>query len=126
MPDTEGGSKILLVDDEEDVRIIASQMLKAMGYSVQTASDGFEGLEQFKVDPTSFSVILLDYSMPGMDGIETMKELRKLRDDVPILFSTGFSDDQTMQEMEAMHVDGVVQKPFMISELIDAIKKVLE
>jgi two-component system cell cycle sensor histidine kinase/response regulator CckA len=125
MADTEGGSKILLVDDEEDVRIIAGQMLKAMGYKVETASDGYEGLEQFKTDPMAFSVILLDYSMPGMDGIETMKELRKLRGDVPILFSTGYSDDQTMQEMEAMNVNGVVRKPFMISELVDAITKVI-
>ena len=85
---------VLLVDDDEMVMDIGNQFLKRMGYSVRTASSGQQALEIFKQAPDRIDCLLLDFTMPGMDGLETMQQVRKIRPDARIIITSGYTRQQ--------------------------------
>ena len=84
-----GGRTVLLVDDEESVRAIGRQMLQKMGYTVVTACDGREALDRFQKAAGAVACVILDLTMPHMDGEETFRELRKLDPGVSVILSSG-------------------------------------
>ena len=77
-------NRILFVEDEADLTLIVADTLKEQGYEVVTASNGIQGLERFKSDGAD--IIVADVMMPGMDGFNMAREIRKLSPDVPLLF----------------------------------------
>jgi PAS domain S-box-containing protein len=103
---------ILVIDDEEIVRSTANAALRWQGYDVITASDGTKGLEELRAHRTAIRLVLLDLTMPGMSSEETMREIRKIAPDVPVLLSSGYSEAEALRRLEKHSLAGFLQKPY--------------
>ncbi len=115
---------ILVVDDEEMVRYVLTEKLSESGYSVTTAINGQQAVELFLDMP--FDAVLLDLKMPGMDGIETLKELRKLDPDIPVIMVTAFGDIATAVEAIKLGAYDFVEKPPQISRIMVTLRRAIE
>jgi signal transduction histidine kinase/CheY-like chemotaxis protein len=115
---------VLLVDDEEGLRVIGSALLKAMGFSVITAADGNEALEIFQIRGNTIDLVLLDLIMPGTDGREVYRKLRAISPAIPIVMSSGY---YTEAEMSVTTDDdeyaAVIQKPYKSEQLRTVLMK---
>lgn len=116
-------SKILIVDDDPDIREVLSVLLGSEGYVVDSAEDGIVALEKVKKDK-SIQCIILDVMMPGMSGVETCVEMRKLTL-APILFLTAKSQDQDKVDAYSGGGDDYLVKPFSKVELLMKVKSLL-
>jgi DNA-binding NtrC family response regulator len=115
---------ILIVDDEEHVRFAMRETLEPLGYTCEEAGSGQQALEKFA--PERFDLVLLDYRMPDGDGLFTLKEIRKLNSDVPILFVTAYgSKDLALQALREGAYD-YFTKPFDIEEVRVVVRRALE
>jgi len=119
--DWRGHGRVLLVDDEEAVRVTGSKMLRELGFEVVTANDGREAVEVFRHDP-DIAFVILDLTMPHMDGEQCFRELRQLKADVRVIMSSGFNEQEVTQKFAGKGVAGFVQKPYKLSVLQKAIK----
>jgi len=117
--------KILLADDEEDIKTTLRLFLEAKGYSVDTAYDGLDALDRVKTDKPA--LILLDIMMPLVDGIEVLKKIRSDPEtsDIKIIMLTAASTKEMIQRAEEAGSDDYIVKPFDYSTLESKIKKVL-
>ncbi|MCF6179903.1 MAG: PAS domain S-box protein [Geopsychrobacter sp.] len=122
--DWHGSGKVLLVDDEETIRGIGIEMLKELGFTTLTAEDGREALEKFKSHPDLLFVIL-DLTMPHMDGEQCFRELRQLKPDVKVIMSSGYNEQEITQKFAGKGLAGFVQKPYNLSILKQAIRQVV-
>lgn len=120
-----GSGTILLVDDEDGVRRVARQFLEIGGFDVIEASRGADAVDLFRDRPEVFQAVILDVSMPGMDGPATLAALRELRDDLPAVFMSGHSARDIARVAEGSARTGRVRKPFGITDLQNAIRDVL-
>lgn len=112
---------VLLVDDEETVQATASKMLEALGYAVTVAANGLEALELFKARP-DIDLVLMDLTMPHMDGAECFRELRKIRPDIRIIMSSGYNEQEVTQMFVGKGLAGFIQKPYRLSALREVLK----
>jgi PAS domain S-box-containing protein len=113
------GGTILVVDDEEVVRITAERILRRMGYDVLAVSDGAQGLEALRSLNDTIRLVLLDLSMPVMDGRVALREIRKIRPDVPVLLCSGFGPAEAMRQFGGtQEAAGFLQKPYTGSTLV--------
>jgi PAS domain S-box-containing protein len=103
---------ILVVDDEQLVLSVARTALERAGYEVQIATSGADAIQIVRSRIDGFSLIILDLSMPAMDGIDTLGYLRALDPDIPILLASGYSETEMRQRSEGLTVSGFIQKPF--------------
>ena len=117
---------ILLVDDEETLLLIGSALLKAMGFSVITASNGREALEMYREKTGEIDLILLDLIMPEMDGIEAYHLLREISPVIPIAICSGYNLQQTMEKIANDEKAAVIQKPYDPDQLRTILVKLLE
>jgi CheY-like chemotaxis protein len=111
-------ARVFVVDDEDFIRDLYKDMFESRGHTVFSAKDGEEAIQLIKTMPSKPDAIIMDHRMPGKDGIETTKEIRKFDPTIPVIFS---SADETVREKAIMA--GAVSfwtKPFPISMLIDA------
>jgi signal transduction histidine kinase/CheY-like chemotaxis protein len=122
-PNTPRAGLVLVVDDEEGVRNLASLVLQQAGYEAAPAADGVEGLERFRRSPGAFAAALLDLTMPRMDGLELLAKLHEARPDLPVVLMTGYSASETGSRAE---VNGTLQKPFTASALLEAIRRAVD
>jgi DNA-binding response OmpR family regulator len=120
--------RILVVDDEPAARVLAFRVFSEAGFEVSTVQSGFECLEHFRKRPHWFDLIVLDLSMPFMDGEETFKRLRALNPDVVVLLSTGFlaQAQDRIDRMVAAGLAGSIRKPHRPDELLAQVTSVLE
>lgn len=81
--------KVLVIDDEETIRTLASKILERAGHSVITAHCGEEGVELIRRNPSMIDAVILDWTMPGLSGLDTLREIRKLSDTIPCVLSSG-------------------------------------
>jgi two-component system cell cycle sensor histidine kinase/response regulator CckA len=116
---------ILVVDDEEAVRNVVEQMLRLDGHRVLTAGDGREALAQLASHREEIDCVLLDLTMPNMDGREAFAALRQIRPGLRVLLSSGYDAQEVLQDFAGQRPDGFVQKPFQIQELLDAVRRVV-
>ncbi len=123
--DIRGYGNILVVDDEELVRNLAKFTLDRCGYTTELAADGREGVDLFARDPNHFSAVILDLAMPVMGGEEAVMRLRAIRPDVPILLSSGFSEEEAVRRFADKGVSGFLQKPYTATALARKLKHVL-
>jgi CheY-like chemotaxis protein len=122
--DWQGGSgTVLLVDDEESVRQIGSALLKKLGYTSITANDGREALAIFKENP-DIAFVILDLTMPHMDGEECFRELRQLQPDVKVIISSGYNEQEVTQKFVGRGLAGFIQKPYKLSVLKETIRAI--
>gem|GEM_PF-945901 len=119
-----GSGTILVVDDEEFIRILATEVLTLGGYTVETAADGAEALEMLGKNPEKYTAVLLDLTMPGMDGTEAFAGIRRIAPALPIIISSGYSESNTSSEALAGRA-GFLQKPYAGDELLDCVNGVI-
>jgi two-component system cell cycle sensor histidine kinase/response regulator CckA len=121
--DWSGGGRILLVEDEDTVRAVAERALTRQGYTVVTAADGDEGLEAVKLDG-GFDLVVSDVVMPSMDGPAMAKEIRKLAPQMPVLFMSGYAEEQLRREID---IEGMyfIPKPFSVQQIAAKVGQVL-
>lgn len=111
-------ARLLLVDDEPAVRAVLADVLESAGYGVLLARDGQEALDVFREQPDSIDCVLLDLSMPKLGGDEVFHELRKLRPDVRVILSSGFSEQEMLDRFQGAGLAGVLQKPARMHVLL--------
>ncbi len=117
------GKTVLLVDDEETVRTVGQRMLEVLGLEVITAEDGREALELFKQDPDRFDCMVLDHTMPHMDGEETFREMRRVRGDIRVLLSSGYNEQDLVARINSKGLAGFIQKPYQTADIEQALVK---
>ncbi len=120
-----GTEKILLVDDEDAVLDIVETILIRLGYKVEKRQNGLEALELFKNVPNRFDLVITDMSMPKMTGLQLAKQLLSIRQDIPIILCTGFSELISDSQARSMGIKAMLLKPVLKNELSDAIRKAL-
>jgi PAS domain S-box-containing protein len=112
------GENVLVVDDEESVRLILRSTLESFGYHAVCAADGSEAVGLFRSAPALFNMAIVDMQMPGLDGGKTIVALRHLRPDLPIVGSSGLATSQNREEAAAHGVRHFLDKPFSVEVLI--------
>lgn len=120
-----GKGTVLLIDDEEMVREIGSEMLRELGLQVVTAEDGRDALQVFK-SRDDIDFVILDLTMPHVDGEQCFRELRELKPDVKVIISSGFNQQQVTEKFLDRGLAGFIQKPYRFSALKEQIKGILE
>jgi DNA-binding response OmpR family regulator len=120
--------RILVVDDDPAARVLSNRVLSEAGFEVVTVQSGFECLEKFRKQPRWFDLILLDLSMPFMDGEETFRRLRAINPNIVVLLSTGFlaQAQERIDRMLAAGMAGSIRKPHRPDELLARVHAVLE
>ena len=118
-----GYGNVLVVDDEELVRKMARFTLERYGYVVDVASDGREGLAAFAARPDEFAAVLLDLTMPGMTGEEVLRRIREIRQDLPVVLSSGYTESEAVKRFENLGLAGFLQKPYTATALAKRIKQ---
>ena len=121
-----GEGTVLVVDDEAPVRCIARRMMEAMGFTVLTAADGRECVQIFRSEGERIRLVLLDMTMPHLDGKETFRELRRLQDNVKVILSSGYSEHTITSQFAGKGLSGYIQKPYRLEDLAEILRKVLE
>ena len=116
-----GSGTVLLVDDEETVRGIGKEMLQALGFTAITANDGRDAVEIFKANP-DITLVVLDLTMPRMDGEQCFRELRQLKHDVKVIMSSGYNEQEVTQKFVGKGLAGFIQKPYKLSVLKETIR----
>lgn len=117
---------LLLVDDEEMGLMLVKRLLCDAGFHVITAQSGFECLDIFRRGPHNFDLVLLDFTMPFMDGEETFGRLREIRPDVPIVLCAGFVEHEKLERMLHAGLSGFLRKPFAPEEIATHVRSLLE
>jgi signal transduction histidine kinase len=117
--------RILLVDDEEFVRGVATEMLDHLGYDVVVAEGGEEALEVFGREGDTIDLVLLDVNMPGLNGPETFLRLRELRPDVRVLLSSGYGEIESSEPFESDALAGFIAKPYQMADLRETLRGIL-
>ena len=123
--DWHGSGVILLVDDEDIVRTVCKRMLEKIGFTLLIAKDGQEAVELFKKSSEHVVCILLDLMLPDFDGEEIFLMLRLIKDDIPIIVSSGFSEKEITERFAKKGLNGFIQKPYTIEMLRGKIRQVL-
>src|SRR5205823_96922 len=121
-----GAGRILVVDDEDLVRGLADAVLKRGGYEVLLASCGEEALTIFRERHAVIDLVLLDYSMPRMTGLDVMREMLLIDPRVRVIFSSGFTRDSDASQLLATGARAFVPKPYRPDDLIRAVRAILE
>jgi CheY-like chemotaxis protein len=125
-PGWTGHGLLLVVDDEEPIRIMASMVLRRAGFEVLTASHGQEGVEALRFHSRDLSAVLLDISMPVMSGGEALPALRRIRPGIPVILTSGFEGEEHLQDLLAEPRTYFLQKPYAAADLLALIRDALE
>jgi signal transduction histidine kinase/DNA-binding response OmpR family regulator len=115
-PAWRGKGTVLLVDDEETVRGIGTEMLKELGFTPVTAEDGREALRVFR-DIPGIAFVIMDLTMPHLDGEQCYRELRQLAPGVKVIMTSGYNEHEVTQKFVGKGLAGFIQKPYNISQL---------
>ena len=121
-----GTERILFVDDEKALVDIGVQLLEHLGYRVTARTSSIEALEAFRHQPEKFDLVITDQTMPNMTGEMLTRELLHIRPDIPILLCTGYSELLSEAQAKALGVRRLIMKPFVIREMSEAIRQVLD
>jgi PAS domain S-box-containing protein len=116
---------VLLVDDEEDVRAVTAHMLERLGCSVLQASDGREGVDVYRTRVQTIDAVLLDLTLPRLNGEQAFSEIRTIRPDARVILMSGYNDEQTMRRLTERGVAAFLRKPFSVADLRSTIGKAL-
>jgi DNA-binding response OmpR family regulator len=118
-------ARILVIDDESNIRMMLRLALEHVGHRVDTASDGYEGLERFGPNGTDWDLVLLDQRMPGLEGLEVLKEIRERQPEARVVMITAFGTIDLATEAMAAGATDFLRKPFTIEVLRGAVAAAL-
>jgi signal transduction histidine kinase/CheY-like chemotaxis protein len=121
-----GSGRVLIVDDEEVVRKIGSQMVHLLGFDPITAVDGVDGVEVFRKHAAAVVLVLLDLTMPRMSGEEALHHMRLIRPDVRVLIVSGYDEQETLRRFSGQPFSGFLQKPYRMAALKEKMRGALE
>jgi PAS domain S-box-containing protein len=120
------GERILYLDDEESLVILAKRLLERMGYQVAGFNDSAQALAAFRTAPGDFDLVLTDLSMPGMSGMEVSRRMLEIRPDIPVLLATGYVRTEDVEQARSIGIREVIWKPQTIGEMGDLLAQQLE
>jgi PAS domain S-box-containing protein len=121
-----GTERILLVDDEEAIAELGEKTLERLGYKVSVFTSSAEALEYFKSRPDDFDLVITDYTMPQMTGVTLSKKLLEIRPGLPIIITTGFSHQLTVEKAQSIGIKRMVMKPLLGTQMSRVIREVLQ
>jgi two-component system, cell cycle sensor histidine kinase and response regulator CckA len=121
-----GSESILLVDDEEAIVDVASQMLRGLGYKVVTETVSRSALWAYLKDPFAFDLVISDQTMPGMKGTKLFQKIQSVRPELPFILCTGFSETVTRESVLAMGIRELIMKPYSKDKLAAVVRNTLD
>ena len=121
-----GNESILLVDDEEQIVQMQKNTLERLGYKVAFRTGSVDALEAFRANPDAFDLVVTDMSMPNMTGDQLAKKIIAIRQDIPVIICTGFSERINKEKAEIMGIKGFLMKPVVRSEMAHELRRVLD
>ena len=116
---------VLIVDDEEIIRSLATRILQRDGYDVITASSGNQGLQIYAQQPDQIDLVLMDMTMPGISGVETLRRIREIKPELPCIISSGHVADQQHISDDLMNNTFFLQKPYRLDKLSKLVDEIL-
>lgn len=123
MPRAWGEELVLVADDEATIRDLAKEMLEEMGLRVLTASDGNQAVEVFKENADGISCVLLDLTMPGLDGAQAFHEMQRIKPDVKVILSSGYNEQDIVHQFLGKGLAGFIQKPYTMAKLMEKLNE---
>lgn len=125
------GRRVLVVDDEEPIRVVLGEMLRRRGFKVVPAADGEQALQLFRLNPKDYAVAVVDMMMPRMNGMTLFGELRALAPDLPVIGCSGLVaavDDVSGHPLDgnALRFDSFLRKPFSEEQVLLALRNALK
>jgi signal transduction histidine kinase len=114
---------VLVADDEEVVRDVSKSMLQSFGMQVLVASDGREAVEIFREHADTISLVILDLSMPNLDGIAAFREMTRIRPHVRVILSSGYDEQDSIQDAGNQGLAGFIQKPYSLAKLREILRQ---
>jgi PAS domain S-box-containing protein len=120
-----GTERILLIDDERSVIETGTAILEQLGYKVTSETSGLRGLEAFRSASNQFDLVITDYTMPNLTGVELVRKVREIRPDMPIILCTGFGDNFIREAATDLRLEFIL-KPFCILEFIGLVRTTLD
>ncbi len=124
-PVTMGQGTILVVDDEQVISDMLTEILSILGYTVKTASSGKSALEIYQADFSRIDLVILDILMPGLSGLETYDLLKEINPAINVVFSSGYSSDESIEQILRTDNQHFLQKPFAVAELSALVDKLI-
>lgn len=121
-----GTEHIMVVDDEESIRLVTGKILEGCGYKVSVFENGQAAYDAFKANAYDYDLVFTDTAMPKMTGDELVKNIRKIRRDIPVILCTGYSEKFTEKQAEKMGINKYALKPFSGEELALTVREVLD
>ncbi|NNF98105.1 MAG: PAS domain S-box protein [Desulfobacteraceae bacterium] len=121
-----GTERILLVDDEELLASVYKDMLEGLGYHVITKTNSHDALKLFESHPDDFDLVLTDYTMPNLTGLQLAEAILKIRSDTPVILCSGYAEDITPEFVKSRGVRKMVTKPLVKNEMSAVIRRVLD
>ncbi|MDQ6968019.1 MAG: ATP-binding protein, partial [Mariprofundaceae bacterium] len=121
-----GSGTVLIVDDEETIREMASMMLEDMGFTTLTAQDGLDGVNVYRQHQKEIAVVLMDMTMPKMDVKTCFTELRIINKDVKVLLSSGYNEQEAISSFAGQGLAGFIQKPYTPEALQEKLQQTLK
>ncbi|MCD4708285.1 MAG: response regulator [Candidatus Sabulitectum sp.] len=115
---------VLLVDDDQSVLVTTRDMIEGLGHSAVTAKDGFEAVEIFRLSECEIDCVILDLTMPEMDGSQTFSLLRGLKPGIPVILSSGYSPVDAVKDFSSRGFSGFLQKPYDLIKLQNTLESV--
>jgi CheY-like chemotaxis protein len=125
VPSGSAGRLVLVIDDEELVLSTASRILRRSGYEVLKADNGRDGIELYRTHAQKIAVVLLDLTMPGMNGVQVSAAIRDIAPDAKIILASGYAEGDATRDFEGKELAGFLQKPYLPDALIQKIGRVL-
>jgi excisionase family DNA binding protein len=123
-PSQRSGRRVLVVDDEASIRELLTKTLSLAEYTVDTASDGNAALDRLR-NGHSYDLIFADLKMPGMDGLMLIRQVKRIKPELPVIIITGFSTEVSAIEAINLGVAGYLTKPFRVPQVLAAAAKAL-
>jgi CheY-like chemotaxis protein len=120
-----GAGTILVIDDEPAVRASAKRALERYGYQILLADDGQAGVAAFQENAQQITAVLLDMTMPLMNGEETFRRIRAIQSDACVVLTSGYNEVETVQRFTTKGIAAFIQKPYTAAQLAQAIKRAI-
>lgn len=117
---------IMIVDDEDFVTVLAQRVLADEGYRVITAKDGFQAIDFYRQLKDEIALIILDFTMPVMDGADVFNELLQLNPKAPVVLSSGFAEQDRLRGMLSRGLRGFIPKPYTQQKLLTQVRTTLD
>ena len=122
----QGFGCVLFADDELPVRTVGRRILERLGFDVILAHNGRAAVDEFARRPDIISLVILDLTMPEMTGEEALREIRKMRPDVPIVLTSGYGEEEVLERLAYARIDAFLKKPFRMEDFTSLIQSVLQ